>query len=255
MFDSFLLHPSNGQAQPPLIQLRVQPQASLLLVSHKAVRNQSQPFAWVPVEFVDDTGKNTRMVLNGTEMAIPLVVSAFLLAQPHSFARFVYNVLYKPMERGKFAFYLLPGGELSTVERMLRWRSEIHEMPFRKCCRSQRHTERPVLVSNYTFQQIQFCSYQGLVESTIGGRRKRGTRVEATLPFSKCPGCRTRRLWLLHAAGSGCPEKPLPLDLAGQMQSNPVACEYNNKSELTELDASFINNNIPSTTFLLFGAF
>jgi hypothetical protein len=51
---------------------------------------------------VDDTGKSTRLILNQSELALPLVVSSFLIAQPSSFARFTYNVGLQ----GKGAFML-----------------------------------------------------------------------------------------------------------------------------------------------------
>jgi len=85
---------STSSSIPPLLHFNVQPQLSQLILSQsqQQLNNQNESPRTIPIEIVDDTGKQSKLVLNQTQMTLPMVISSFLLAQPSSFARYTYNV-------------------------------------------------------------------------------------------------------------------------------------------------------------------
>jgi len=61
----------------------------------------------IPIEVIDDTGKINKLILNSSQIItkLPIIVSAFLVAKPSSFARFLYNVclfLFLKKNQAKF---------------------------------------------------------------------------------------------------------------------------------------------------------
>uniref|UniRef100_A0A915NYF3 Uncharacterized protein n=1 Tax=Meloidogyne floridensis TaxID=298350 RepID=A0A915NYF3_9BILA len=76
----------------PLIRIKVLPLSSILNIELN--NNLTTKNIQIPIEVIDDTGKINKLILNSSQIItkLPIIVSAFLVAKPSSFARFLYNV-------------------------------------------------------------------------------------------------------------------------------------------------------------------
>lgn len=98
MFDSFLLSNSNNfstefvksAVPPPSIYIELNTTKGLLTILQQNSVNSNKTQT-IPINIIDDSSHRTQLIFNTTQISTPRAVK-FVIAEPNSYVRHIYNV-------------------------------------------------------------------------------------------------------------------------------------------------------------------
>lgn len=89
MFDSFILPnntlKNNDKISPPLVYINLNSSSGLLTISQQ---NATQT---IPINIIDNLSRHTQLIFDTLQISTPHAVK-FVIAEPNSYVRHIYNV-------------------------------------------------------------------------------------------------------------------------------------------------------------------